>query len=60
MNKVYRIKSGEGWFTGLGPGGTPRMSTDIEDAKIMLHGEADRLAELISALGLVADIIEVK
>lgn len=60
MNKVYRIKSGDGWFMVLGAEGIPKMSTDIKDAKIMLHGEADRIAKIISASGFMAEIVEVK
>jgi hypothetical protein len=60
MTKVYRIKSGAGWFVSLGRDGMPFMSSDMAEAKIMLHGEADRISELIEANGFVAEIVEVK
>ena len=60
MNKVYRIKSGEGWFIRFGVNNTPKISTDVKDAKIMLYGEADRIAEIITSKGLEAKILEVK
>lgn len=60
MNKMYRIKSGDGWFMKLGVAGIPKMSSDIKDAKIMLYGEADRMIQRIIATGLDAKIVEVK
>jgi len=59
MNKVYRIKSGDGWFISFGRDGQPFMSSDIAEAKVMLHGEADRIADMIEAAGFAADIEEV-
>ena len=59
MNKVYRIKSGEGWFIRLDKDGQPYMSSDVKDAKIMLHGEADRMQRMIESAGFMAEIVEV-
>jgi len=58
MEKVYRIRSGNSWFIKLGKDGLPFMSSDINEAKVMLHGEADRLAKLIEAAGFMAEIEE--
>ena len=60
MNKVYRIKSGDGWFIKLGRDGQPYMSSDVKEAKVMLYGEADRMQRLIEAAGFIAEIVEVK
>jgi len=60
MNKVYRINIGEEWFTHFGMNDAPETSTDITEAKIMLYGEADRVAEKINGKGLEAKIVEVK
>jgi len=59
MNKVYKIKSGDGWFMYFGRDGQPFMSSDVAEAKVMLYGEADRIANMIEAAGFVAEIVEV-
>ena len=60
MKKAYRIKSGDGWLVRLGKDSQPLMSTDIKEAKIMLHGEADRMKRLVEAAGFMAEIEEIK